>query len=276
MARIHTGRIRKMQLIEAELVENEQSGPYMLMKLRTPDIASKTKPGQFVMLSVSDTPEPLLRRPFSVHDVWFDGKDTKIPAGIMLLYRVVGLGTRLMSQMTKDQRVSVTGPLGIGFSTCNTTRAFLVAGGIGIAPLRFLVGHLKKCGRDTTLLAGARNNGELSTEGFEKIDKITLTTDDGSKGMKGPVTVALEAALEEDAQNVTVYACGPKAMIARVIDLVDLYNVQCEVSLEAFMACGIGACHGCVIKATDPDGEPSYLRVCKDGPVFASRRLISF
>lgn len=264
-----------MQLVEAHVVENRPSGNYMLMKLRVPEIASQAHPGQFVMLRVSDEPDPLLRRPFSVHDVWFKDKRARKPAGILLLYRIVGRGTELMSLLTEGQTVSLAGPLGVGFSACNTTRAVLVAGGIGIAPLKLLANNLAECGRGTVLLAGARTGNELYTGGFDDISEITLATDDGSKGLKGPVTVALEATLEEDAEDVTVYACGPKAMIARVVDLVDLYNVECEVSLEAFMACGIGVCHGCVIKAADLDGEPSYLRVCSEGPVFDSRRLIS-
>ncbi len=264
-----------MQLAEAEIVENVRSGPYMLMKLRVPVVASRARPGQFVMLRVSDSPDPLLKRPFSVHDVWFEDKRPGKPAGILLLYKVVGRGTQLMSEMTAGEPAVVTGPLGIGFSECATGRAVLAAGGIGIAPLKFLAGHLKQCDHRTVLLAGARNSSELYINGFDGIDETTLATDDGSKGIKGPVTVALEAALEDDANDVTVYACGPKAMLSRVIDLVDLYNVQCEVSLEAFMACGIGVCNGCVVKATDRDGEPSYLRVCKEGPVFDSRRIIS-
>jgi dihydroorotate dehydrogenase electron transfer subunit len=275
MAGVHTGWIEKMQLVEAEIVENTPSGPYRLMKLRAPEIASRAHPGQFVMLRVSDAPDPLLRRPFSIHDVWFESGDTDAPAGILLLYHVVGAGTEMMAEMKTSGSVSVTGPLGIGFSACTTSKALLVAGGVGIAPLRFLGRNLSECVQRTALLAGARTSDEIHTAGFEANGEVTLTTDDGSKGIRGPVTVALEAALEEDPNDVTVYACGPKGMIARVKDLVDLYNVPCEVSLEAFMACGIGACYGCVVRATDRDGEPSYLRVCKEGPVFDSRRLIS-
>ena len=116
----------------------------------------------------------------------------------------------------------------------------------------------------------------LYTEGFTSLSRVTFATDDGSKGIKGPITLALEASLDESCENVTVYATGPKPMLARVANLTALYDIRCELSLEAFMACGIGACNGCVVKATGKDGEPSYLRVCKDGPVFNSKRIVSF
>jgi dihydroorotate dehydrogenase electron transfer subunit len=192
-----------------------------------------------------------------------------------VLYRIIGRGTELMAQMPAGEKLSVIGPLGNGFSQCKTEQALLVAGGIGIAPLRFLAQRLRSASREITLLAGARTKQLLHLEGFPGAEIIT-TTDDGSEGVKGPVTGALEACLDEDCENVTVYASGPMPMLGRVADLAALYDVPCELSLEARMACGIGACFGCAVRAIGEDGEPTYLRTCKDGPVFDSRKIVSF
>jgi dihydroorotate dehydrogenase electron transfer subunit len=276
MAGIHNRQAIDMHQVQAEIVENIKSGPYMLMKLRAPGIAANARPGQFVMLQAGPSPDPLLRRPFSLHDVWFEKRKAKQPAGILLLYHVAGRGTGLISEMPAGESVSIVGPLGNGFSECNTKRALLVAGGIGIAPMRFLADRLNSAGCRVTLMLGARTKRLLYTRDFDSASEIILTTDDGSEGMKGPVTGALEASLDEDSKNVTVYAAGPMPMLRKVASLAKLYNTPCELTLEARMACGIGACYGCVVKAIGKDGEPAYLRVCKEGPVFDSKKLVSF
>jgi dihydroorotate dehydrogenase electron transfer subunit len=262
--------------VTAEIIENKESGPYMLMRLKVPEIAKDAQPGQFVMLQLKGAPHLPLRRPFGIHDTWFREQGKQEPDGILVLYQVVGRGTRLMSQMTPGENFSLVGPLGRGFTTASSERLLLVAGGVGIAPLRFLARMLKSTGSRTELLAGARTEELLYIGDFHDTDEITLTTDDGSKGIRGPVTAALEAVLDEDCSAVSIYASGPSAMLQRVADLAALYEVPCELSLESVMACGIGACHGCAIKAIGEDGEPTYLRVCKEGPVFDSRRVISF
>jgi dihydroorotate dehydrogenase electron transfer subunit len=245
----------------------------MLMKLAAPEIAACAQPGQFVMLEVADRPPPLLRRPFSIHDIWFDSDRA---AGILLLYQIVGQGTGLMSAMPRGSKIRLTGPHGRGYWLCETPRAILVAGGVGIAPLRFLGRELARIECETLLVIGARSCRYLHTDGFEECSDIISATDDGSKGIVGPATGALEAVLDQDNEGVTLYASGPTAMLRRVINLANLYEVDCQVSVERVMACGIGACSGCVLKALDEDGEPAYVRACKEGPVFNSRRIISF
>jgi dihydroorotate dehydrogenase electron transfer subunit len=142
--------------------------------------------------------------------------------------------------------------------------------------LKLLVRKLKSQGCRVTLLTGARTEDLLYREELPGVDELILATDDGSKGIRGPVTGALEAVLDENSAGVTLYAAGPKPMLRRVADLAELYEVSCELSLESFMACGIGACYGCVVKALDEDGEQRYVRVCREGPVFDSRRIVSF
>ncbi len=248
----------------------------MLMKLKAPGIAGDAHPGQFLMLSCSPHPDPLLRRPFAVHDVWLEEDPSGKPAGVLVLYEVVGRGTAMLSQMRAGQNISVVGPLGRGFAICETARALLVAGAVGVAPLAFLARALESKGCRVTAMLGARTKDLLYAGEFPNAGETILATDDGSAGLRGPVTGALEAALDDDCADVTVYAAGPTPMLRRVADLAAFYGVSCQLSLEAFMACGIGACNGCVVRALGEDGEPAYLRVCKEGPVFNSRRIISF
>ena len=258
--------------VEAQVLENRESGSYMLMKLEAPEVAGQAQSGQFIMLQVSSEPDPLLRRPFAVHNVWSEGKQS----GIYVLYDVVGRGTLAMSKIPAGEELSIIGPLGKGFSDCRTGRAILVAGGIGAAPLKFLASKLNSASIEVILFAGARTEGLLHISDFAGVKKVVLATDDGSKGIRGPVTGALEACLDDNCRDASIYAAGPLPMLRKVKSLASLYDVPCELSLEAFMACGIGACNGCVIKALGEDDEPTYIRVCREGPVFDSRRLISF
>lgn len=263
-----------MHLSDAQVVSNRPCGPYMLLKLSASEVAASAQPGQFVMLQVSDSPDPLLRRPFGVHGIFFGEDISSKPAGIQVLYQVVGRGTRMLSAAVPGQRISMLGPLGRGFAGCQTHRAFLVAGGIGLAPLVFLAADLKLRNCRTTCLVGARTAALLCVEALPDVDEVIIATDDGSDGMKGPVTSALEVCLDEDSSGVTIYASGPTAMLERVADLASLYGTPCQLSLEARMACGTGVCHGCAVRAiSDHEGE-TYLRVCRDGPVFDSNSVL--
>ena len=247
----------------------------MHMTLKSSHLFEKAQPGQFIMFQAAHPPLPLLRRPFGIHNIWTESNKSE-SCGITLLYQVVGKGTKIMAGLNAGSKVDVIGPLGKGFSKCNTEKAVLVAGGVGVAPLSYLADKLVSAGQKVVLLTGARTKDLLYTENFPDSVDVIVATDDGSEGIRGPVTAALEALLDEDSRETTIYAAGPKGMLQRIADLAALYEANCELSLEAFMACGIGACYGCTIKAIGQDGEPAYLRVCKDGPVFNSRKIISF
>lgn len=227
------------------------------MSLEAPGIARRARPGQFVMLRQPDRLDPLLPRPFSVHDA--EG------ANMRLLYRLAGRGTRYLSQLKPGAMVDVIGPLGRGFSPRRGGQAVMAAGGLGIAPMPLLARKLRSLGERPVLLYGCRNKGQLlAARGI----KALVCTEDGSCGRRGRVTDLLEDRLLRGGAC-RVYACGPWAMLKQVSLVCRKHGTPCQVSLEARMACGVGACQGCAVRAA----SGGYLHVCTDGPVFDSRRI---
>ena len=246
---------------KAAVVRNDEVAPStFLMELESPSIASAAKPGQFVMLRVWGGIDPLLRRPFSICST---GKGT-----ILLLYQVVGKGTRVMAETEAGTQLSVLGPLGRGFELPGTGEdCLLVAGGMGIAPLAFLARSWED--KSVSFMAGYGTASQIIASehmGIHGIE-IALATDDGSAGFHGPVTGLLEGALEREGKKI-VYSCGPAAMLKRVASLCREKQVDCQVSLETVMACGLGACQGCAVPAAAGAGKNTY-HVCQDGPVFS-------
>ncbi len=243
---------------KAVLSSNRPAGrDVFLMSLRDPSLAGRVRPGQFVMLRQPDRLDPLLPRPFSVHDA--AGADLK------LLYRLTGRGTRFLSQLKKGTMVDVIGPLGRGFKPERVGRAVMVAGGLGIAPMPLLVKRLRFLGVPSVLLYGCRDKGQLlAVPGV----KAVISTEDGSCGRRGRATDLLEDYLRTG-EPCRVYACGPWAMLKQVSLVCRKHGTLCQVSLEARMACGVGACQGCAVKAADG----GYLHVCSDGPVFDSHQI---
>ncbi len=235
-------------------------------------ISQRAKPGNFVHIRVGSTGNPLLRRPFSIHSV--DISKSRFD----ILFRVVGKGTELLSQANPGEVLDILGPIGNSFILPPKSKeVMLVAGGMGIAPLWFLFTHMLAKGFDPsriTFLFGAKNKRELLyLEKFKKSKvKLLVTTDDGSLGSKGLVTEAFLKDIiggNRDHQNLAVYSCGPEMMLARMSDLAKEYGFSCQVSLETNMACGVGACWGCVVKLSDG----TYQRVCADGPVFDAQKI---
>ncbi len=231
-----------------------------LMELESKYLASEARPGQFVKIRCDQTLDPLLPRPFSIYDAE-NGR-------IKILYQVVGQGTRLLSQKKPGDEVSILGPLGNGFSIDGKkTNAMLIAGGIGAAPLYFLARKLVEENKDVKLYFGAKNKENLSTiDQFKKLGiGIHIATEDGSYGVKGFVTCLLNNKFLVGAQNFVplLYVCGPWPMMKEIAKFCQKNNLTGQASLEKEMACGVGACLGCVVKIK---GE--YKRVCNDGPVF--------
>ena len=214
----------------------------------------KVKPGQFFMLKVSDL-EPLLPRPISVYDV----SDEKIS----FLYGIVGKGTKLLSKLKENDEVQIMGPLGNGFDVEKIKgKIAVVSGGIGIAPLIYLIKKLTDCEID--LYSGFRTV-DYSVDTVEKyVNKIYLSTESGLKGHKGYVTDIINPQKYE-----TVICCGPEIMMKKVISLCNDAKVPVYVSMETHMACGIGACLVCTCKTVGGN-----KRTCKDGPVFLGKDLI--
>jgi len=254
-----------MQTTEAKILYNDPAAPgvyRMGLSWKTPRI----EPGQFVMLRVSNGYDPLLRRPLAVYRVLGASSPTVFRgSGIEVLYNVVGRGTAMLSCKRAGTEISVLGPLGNGFPVHGSGDAVLVAGGMGIASFHMLA---RKLGRGT-LLYGARTrvHARLARE-FRGLGlKTKLATDDGSAGIKGPVTVLLAQELERRREPPVIYACGPAPMLRAAAELSAEYGAECLVSLERAMACGMGACLGCAIK-TGTEVKETYRLVCRDGPVF--------
>lgn len=234
-------------------------GEYFRLRLR-PARPFAAEPGQFVMVKASDGIDPLLRRPFSIHRL-LGG-----PSGeFEVLFRAVGAGTRLLARAHVGDRLDVLAPLGRGFRL-DARRPLLVGGGIGVAPLLFLAeAFLGQGTRPHLLLGGRRDRDILCHDDFGCLAVPCQTaTEDGSLGEPGLVTKLLEREIGAGTEGLGVYACGPMPMLAAVARTCAAAGVPCQVSLEAHMACGVGACLGCVV----PGVREPYLRVCKEGPVF--------
>ncbi|MBU4010869.1 MAG: dihydroorotate dehydrogenase electron transfer subunit, partial [Proteobacteria bacterium] len=211
---------------------------------------------------------PFLRRPFSVHNV--TGKNNNGQC-IDILYEVVGEFTGRLSEIRAGEWVDIMGPLGKGFAlTENCSKIFIVAGGIGVAPMFFLSSYIieKKHvdSLDIKVFLGARTKEcILCRDDFYNLGlEIIVTTDDGSEGEPCFITSSVEAALAQSRPEI-IFACGPLGMLKSVARIALKYGVPCQVSMESLMACGIGACLGCALEGND---ESKYLHVCKDGPVF--------
>jgi len=256
-----------MVMIEqnTEIIFNKRvASETFLMGLDSPEIVARARPGQFVMIRVREAIDPLLRRPFSICGV----QDELV----LLLYRVVGRGTACLADTGKGETLSIVGPLGNGFELPDDNqKILLVAGGIGIAPLLFLSKTVET--GDIEFMTGFTSADEIIDP--HKIcdvkTRLSLATDDGTKGHAGFVTELLEEYLKQQDTgigSVCVFTCGPLPMMKRVAALALESGISCQVSLEAFMACGLGACQGCAVRAFSSEGKTLYHHVCKDGPVF--------
>lgn len=234
---------------------------------------SEAKPGQFVMLRVSDQSTPLLRRPFSI---FRPIKEDGCVVGIELMVKVVGQGTEMLSALKKGDSIDMLGPLGNGFQIPDHwNRLFLTAGGIGVPPIYFLAACLKEHSKDISgceIFLGGRTGKDLFCEDdFTKLGvNIHIATDDGSKGDKGFVTDLLQKRLTEFRPDM-ICACGPMEMLKTISSVARSNDIPCQVSIETLMACGMGACLGCAIESRVNNNK--YLHACMDGPVFYADRL---
>ena len=233
------------------------------LTLAAPAVAAGLQPGQFVHLKITDNCEPLLRRPFSI-------TATDPAAGTLeIIYRIVGRGTALMAGLKPGDSVNCLGPLGAGF-VLQGERPLLVGGGMGLAPLMMLAGAL--CPRPVTVLMGGRDSRELFWTGlFSSVCKNThITTDDGSLGRQGLTVDFLPELLEAHSFDM-IYACGPHPMLEAVARIAAARAIPCQVSLEDYMACGLGACLSCTCAGTDGKRR----KVCTDGPVFWAGEVLA-
>ena len=255
---------------DVEVLTNAPLAPgYFTMTLQCGAAFAASVPGQFVMLSLGTNRAPLLRRPFSIHRLTTDAS-----GGVTLhiLYKVIGEGTALMARMPAGTRLNLLGPLGQGFTIREDhQRVFLAAGGIGAAPMVFLLETLQRAGRTCRVFLGGRSRIDLlCRETFARwAEEVVTTTDDGSEGARCFLTNPLEEAARRHPPDV-IMACGPRDMLVCVAGIAERLNVACQLSVESAMACGMGACLGCAVPGAEGG---AYLHVCKDGPVFDARLL---
>ncbi len=257
----------------SQVLRNEMIAPnYGRIALACGGPFGRSRPGQFVMLGFPGSIDPLLRRPFSIHRLVVDAGHTR---GIELLYKTIGPATRRMAGLRPGDTVSLMGPLGSAFLIpSGTRRIYLAGGGVGVAPLAFLVEWVRSREHPPAmhLFLGGRSREELvCVEDFERRGvPVVLTTDDGSCGEQCLVTNPLEAAVRAEPPDL-VLACGPKPMLACVLGIARAHGVSCQVSIETMMACGMGACLGCAVPGRrDP---ARFLHACLDGPVFDSGEI---
>jgi dihydroorotate dehydrogenase electron transfer subunit len=246
-----------------------------LMAFEAPRIAAEARPGQFVMLSIPATHDPLLPRPFAVFNV--EGQRVEI------LFRRVGKGTGFLAGMRAGDLLRVLGPLGNGFALPDpAVKSIVIAGGIGIASVHFLlVRLLKQQTAPTTLLYGTRSHREIVP--LESLQKkgllVRVATEDGRQGVKGMVTDLLPATLpqEKDLSTAPIesFVCGPLAMLRAVAGRVKVLGMKAQFSMESRMACGYGVCQGCVLpfKGDEDPRQVKYRKVCTEGPVFAAEDI---
>ena len=249
------------QITDFTLVGKQTYSRSVLLTLRSdhslPDIVA----GQFVQVLVDDSPQTFLRRPISIHDV------DSLHNEISLLVQQVGEGTRHLAGVSKGGSINLVLPLGNGFTLPERgEKVALVGGGIGIAPLFYLAKVLKEKGVHPVLLLGGKSKSDLlRLADYQQLGETFVTTEDGSLGEKGFVTAH---SVWAERQFDKIYVCGPKPMMKAMAKLAAEKDTWCEVSLENLMACGLGACLCCVEDTVD-----GHVCVCKEGPVFNTRRL---
>ena len=238
------------------------SDKHVLIKLTDDKPLPEMLPGQFVEVRVDNTPSTFLRRPISINNVDYDHNE------LWLLVAAVGDGTRQLQKLQKGDRLNCVLPLGNSFTmpTDSTQKVLLVGGGVGVAPLLYFGKLIKAMGGEPTFLLGARSAKDvLERELFEQVGRVFITTEDGSEGEKGFATNHSVLAQEHFDR---ISTCGPKPMMMAVARYAFKNDIECEVSLENKMACGVGACLCCVEKTVEGN-----KCVCKEGPVMNIKKL---
>ena len=250
------------------------------LRFQCPEIARSVVPGQFLMLRLANTNDPLLGRPLALYDTVVDAKATAV--GVDVVYMAIGKMTRLLADEKPGMPLEVWGPLGNGFPATDTEHLVMVAGGIGQTPFLALAreylaqrtygtpARKVPVAKQVTLCYGTQSADCLAgVEDFRTLGvDMRLATDDGSKGHHGLVTELIEPVVKESKRKCRLVCCGPEPMMKATAQVARQLGLPCQVSLETPMACGIGVCFSCVAKVRDASGEWDYRRTCVEGPVF--------
>lgn len=264
--------------IDAAVLSNTRLSPdYNVLALAAPPIAAVALPGQFVMVRTAAGTDPLLRRPFSIFEILRDGTGT--PHAMSLLIKRVGPGTERLYHARSGDRFGCLGPLGSGFTLPPApAEAWMVAGGVGLAPFAVLAEALQAAATPAVLYYGGRTDRDLFYLDWfsQRGVRLVLATEDGSRGTHGRVTVPLEQDLAAAAPDrpITLYACGPEPMLKAVARLATAHGRPSQVSTEQIMGCGLGGCYSCVVRVRDGSGQGHFVRSCVSGPVFSGDAII--
>jgi dihydroorotate dehydrogenase electron transfer subunit len=265
--------------VTGELIATRRVGAYRHLTFVAPGIAELAKPGQFVALAVGgDTSANLLRRCFSIHKV--SSTHQVSPSGanggtVDVVVAARGPGTRWLTNLSTHHEVNIIGPLGRAFPLPNEPlAAVLVGGGYGSAPLFWLASALRERGCHVEMVLGAATEDRLFgvADARRAADGVTVTTDDGSTGVKGWVSDVLPDVIRRSHAGV-VYGCGPMAMLKSITDVATAEGAVAHVAVEESMACGVGVCMTCVMPVVGEDGRTRMVRSCVEGPVFRGDRV---
>jgi dihydroorotate dehydrogenase electron transfer subunit len=251
----------KIQNIFKVVSNDRLSERFYRLSIDAKPLVKKIRPGQFIHIKTTEGLEPFFRRPFSVY---------RAQKHVEILYEPIGIGTRALAAKKKGDLLDVVGPVGNQFSLppAGTRQVVMIAGGIGIAPFLILSDAIKDV--EMILLYGGRTGGHVypMKEFRQSGVKVFVTTDDGSRGVKGRVTKLFDK-ISPDPESTVVYTCGPNPMMAAVQDFVRRKKLRAQAACEEVMACALGACLGCSIRTTG-----GYKTVCYDGPVFDLNEII--
>lgn len=244
-----------------EIAANEKiNSEYWKLTFTSKNLSKRVLPGQFMNVQIEDQSDPFLRRPFSYYRV--SGQKIEI------LYEILGRCTEILTKKKKGETLKILGPLGKPFAqNIGSKKRVLVAGGIGVPPLVYLA----EAAKTDYLLVGCHTKAEaLPKSELRKVKaKVMYATEDGSLGVKGFVTVALEKLIkEQDSKNFFIQTCGPFPMMNAVMKIARAYGISGEASMEEMMACGVGACLGCMTETKD-----GFKTSCVEGPVFNFEKL---
>ncbi len=257
----------KFEEIVKVVSQNSLGNGIFDMVLQTENIAKAAKSGQFVSVYSNDASK-LLPRPISLCGI------DREKGTLRLVYRVTGegTGTEEFSRLKAGDTVKILGPLGNGFTVVSGKKAFLIGGGIGVPPMLQLAKEMKASGEDIQVVMGYRNSDTFLLEEFEEVAETFVATEDGSLGTKGNVIDAIKS---EKLNADIIYTCGPTPMLRALKTYAEENNMECYISMEERMACGIGACLACVCKSREKDAHTNVnnKRICKEGPVFNAKEV---
>lgn len=253
-----------MEYTKGTVVSVQTIAPGIIdMLVNAPGIAKEARPGQFVCLYCDDNAH-LLPRPISICE--------SMNGHLRLVFRIVGFGTAEFAEKKSGDTIKILGPVGNGYPDIDSEDVTVVGGGIGIPPMLYLSRKLKEQGKKVTIVLGFRDKGTFLVDAFENYGKVVIATDDGSLGVHGTVVDAIR---KLGISVHTVCACGPMPMLKGLASYTEANGGTALISLEERMACGIGACLGCITKTREVDGHSHVknARICTEGPVFDSKVL---